>query len=131
MPAGLQYPAMVVQHGLGGANVPFINYIYPMPSVDDFNVYKQEFDDKGADFLVLSDNRVRRWGIWYPAVKPAEAQVLDDFLEAVKGSGYGFLFAHPRDGTLYQNCRIVEYEAPEHEKFHIQQRRVVIEQLPT
>lgn len=122
----------------GVANVhkilPGIDQGFPRPGrfremASEYKVNEQVFDDGAAEYLVpFPDGRIRRWRIEYTGsnrrLSVAQAQVLDDFYNEHRASGFPFFFKDHRTGVTYDNVRFSRYEA-NHGRLYRRQERVI------
>lgn len=68
-----------------------------------------DFADGGKDYFSPTlANPIRRWRVRYAHLTPTEAQVLDDWYAANRGSGLTFTFTD-RDATAYGGVRCTNY----------------------
>lgn len=67
-----------------------------------------DFADGGKDYFSAPLTPIRRWRVTYRGKTVAQAQVLDDWYTANRGSGLTFSLTD-RDTTVYGNVRCTRY----------------------
>jgi hypothetical protein len=90
-----------------------------------------DFADGGKDYFSAAlTTPIRRWRIRYAGRTVTEAQVLDDWYTANRGSGLTFSFTD-RDTVVYGNVRCVSYTRGHDRMYAFTQfREILLEDRP-